>query len=129
MKRLTPRYKNWMMHRQRYVAKQRRAVSNRLSRTTSTQGLVRLYARVKGLTQQLAYRDSFYVIWAYSQYLQISDFEIPSDIEVAPRFLTTAPPQALLAEWTLEQIAREVIQCAGETPKTAEASDSGRRSR
>ena len=117
MKRLTPRYKNWMMHRQRYVAKQRRAVSNRLSRTTSTQGLVRLYARVKGLTQQLAYRDSFYVIWAYSQYLQISDFEIPSDIEVAPRFLATAPPQALLAEWTLEQIAGEVIQCAGETPQ------------
>ena len=68
--------------------------------------MVQLYTTVQKLARQLAYRDSFYVIWAYSQYLQTKDFHIPSDIEVAPQFLAAVPPQALIAEWTLEQIFR-----------------------
>jgi hypothetical protein len=76
---------------------------------------VQLYATVQKLARQLAYRDAFYVIWAYSQYLQTQGFHIPNDIEVATQFKTAVPPQALLAEWTLEQIAREVIQYANET--------------
>jgi len=78
---------------------------------------VRLYAAVQTFARQLAYRDSFYVIWAYSQYLQTSDFKIPNDIEVAPQFLAANPPQALLAEWTLEQITREVVQYANQEPQ------------
>jgi hypothetical protein len=110
MKRLTPRYKKWLMRRQRYGSKQRSAAAVRLFRTLSTQMMVRLYPIVQSLTKQLACRDTFYVIWAYSQYLQIKDFQIPADIEVAPQCLAAAPPQALIAEWTLEQITREVIQ-------------------
>ncbi len=78
---------------------------------------MRLYAAVQTFARQLAYRDSFYVIWAYSQYLQTSDFKIPNDIEVAPQFLAANPPQALLAEWTLEQITREVVQYANQEPQ------------
>jgi hypothetical protein len=76
--------------------------------------MVQLYTTVQKLAQQLAYRDSFYVIWAYSQYLQTTGFHIPDDIEVATQFLSAVPPQSLLSEWTLEQITREVIQSAHE---------------
>ena len=61
-----------------------------------------LYRTVKTLTRQLGLRESLYVIWAYSQYLQVTEFEIPEDIEVAHQFLAAHPPQAMLAEWTLE---------------------------
>jgi hypothetical protein len=47
--------------------------------------IVRLYKNVQAFAGQLAYRDSFYVVWAYSQYLQLAEFEIPNDIEVAPQ--------------------------------------------
>jgi hypothetical protein len=114
MKRLTWRYKKWLMHRQRYVSRRRRAAA-RLSHAPSTHRIVQLYTTVQKLAQQLAYRESFYVIWAYSQYLQIQGFHIPDDIEVAAQFLSARPPQALLSEWTLEQITREVIQSAHET--------------
>lgn len=115
MKRLTPRYKKWLMHRQRYVLRRRRAVAARPSNVPSAHRMAELYGEVQRLARKLAYRDSFYVIWAYSQYLQTKDFHIPNDIEVATQFLAAVPPQALLAEWTLEQIAREVIQHSNET--------------
>ena len=79
--------------------------------------MVQLYTTVQKLAQQLAYRDSFYVIWAYSQYLQTEGFHIPDDIEVASQFLSAVPPQSFLSEWTLEQITREVIQSAHEAPQ------------
>lgn len=89
----------------------------RLSRVPSIRRIARIYTSVQRYARQLSYRDSFYVIWAYSQYLQTSDFQIPNDIEVAPQFLAAAPPQALLAEWTLEQITREVVQYANDEPQ------------
>jgi hypothetical protein len=79
--------------------------------------MVRLYETIQRLTRQLAYTDSLCVIWAYCQYLQTPDFQIPNSIEVASQFSAAAQPRAILAEWTLEQIAREVIQYAGETPR------------
>jgi hypothetical protein len=57
------------------------------------------------------------VISAYCQYLQVNDFEIPADIQVADQFRNARPRQAILAEWTLEQIAREVIRYADEEPR------------
>jgi hypothetical protein len=36
-----------------------------------------LYRTVRSLTRQLGLRESLYVIWAYSQYLQVNEFEIP----------------------------------------------------
>jgi hypothetical protein len=117
MKRLTSRYKKWLMYRQRYASRRRTAVAIRLSRIPSIRRIARIYTSVQQYVRQLGYRDSFYVIWAYSQYLQTSDFQIPNDIEVAPQFLAAAPPQALLAEWTLEQITREVVQYANDEPQ------------
>jgi hypothetical protein len=113
MKRLSLRYKKWLLHRQRYVSSRRKTRANN-PRLVSTHTMVALYATVQHLARQLAYSDSFYVVWAYSQYLQRDDFQIPNGIEVAPQFLAATPPQALLAEWTLEQIVREVIQYGSE---------------
>jgi hypothetical protein len=42
------------------------------------------YRKVKSLTRQLGIRDGLYLVWAYSQYLQVNDFELPRDIEAAP---------------------------------------------
>jgi hypothetical protein len=68
------------------------------------------YRRVRVTARQLGHRDSLYVIWAYCQFLQVNDFQIPNDIQVANQFLSAHPRQGILAEWTLEQIAREVIR-------------------
>jgi hypothetical protein len=76
-----------------------------------------MYRRVKSITRQLGLRDSLYVVWAYSQYLQVNEFELPRDIEAAPRFLNAEMPRQILAEWTVEQITREVIRYADEEPR------------
>jgi hypothetical protein len=75
------------------------------------------YRKVRAAVRQLGRRDSLYVIWAYCQYLQVEEFEMPQDIEVGTQFLNANPPQAVLAEWTLEQMAREVIRHADEEPR------------
>src|ERR1700687_1335065 len=75
-----------------------------------------LYLNVRTLTRQLGLRESLDFIWAYSQYLQVAGFEMPADIEVASQFLAAHPPQAMLAEWTLEQMTREVVRYADEQP-------------
>jgi hypothetical protein len=75
------------------------------------------YRKVRTNTRQLAHRESLYVIWAYSQYLQVSEFQIPQDIQVANQFLNAEPPQAILAEWTLEQMAREIIRHSDQEPR------------
>jgi hypothetical protein len=117
MKRLTLRYKRWLRHRQRYVSRRHRRAATRSPRIVSTNGMVGLYETVQRFTRQLAQRESLYVVWAYCQRLQSPDFQFPGDIEVAPQFLAAAQPRAVLAEWTLEQIAREVIQYAEEQPQ------------
>jgi hypothetical protein len=76
-----------------------------------------LYRTIRAQVRQLGHRDSLYVIWAYSLYLQVSEYELPNDIEAANQFLNANPPQTILAEWTLEQIAREVIRHADEEPR------------
>jgi hypothetical protein len=76
-----------------------------------------LYRTVRTLTRQLGLRESLYVIWAYSQYLQVNEFEIPEGIEVANQLLAAHPAQAILAEWTVEQMTREVIRHADEEPR------------
>ena len=72
------------------------------------------YRRIRNQIRQLAHRDSLYVIWAYSQFLQFLDFKIPNDIEVAQQLLDADLPRTLIAEWTLEQLARETIRYADE---------------
>ncbi|MCP3476357.1 hypothetical protein NLM33_39755 [Bradyrhizobium sp. CCGUVB1N3] len=103
------------MHRQRRALKLRKSLADRKSRAPSIRRIARIYGSIQKRIAQLAYRDSFYAIWAYAQYLQLPDFKIPSDIEVEPALLAASMPQALLAEWTLEQIAREVIQHGHDT--------------
>jgi hypothetical protein len=75
------------------------------------------YQTIRATVRQLARRESLYVIWAYCQYLQLNDFKIPPDIQVANALLEAHPPQAILAEWTLEQMAREVVRYADEEPR------------
>jgi hypothetical protein len=115
MKRLTFRRKTWLIRRQRRATNKRKAINFRRSDVPSAKRITRIYALLQKLTGQLAYRDSFYVIWSYCQYLQIADFKIPHDIEVAPQFSQAPQPRGLLAGWTLEQIAREVIQYGGDS--------------
>jgi hypothetical protein len=114
MKRLTHRFKKWLLYRQRSVLRCRKLAAARFSRAPSIYRIVQHYELVQKFAKQLAYRDSFYVVWAYVQYLQTTDFHIPNDIEVAPQFLAAVEPRVLLAEWTLEQITREVIKCGHE---------------
>jgi hypothetical protein len=75
------------------------------------------YWKIRAIVRQLGRRESLYVIWAYCQYLQVNNFKIPPDIQAADALLNASPPQGILAEWTLEQIAREVIRHAEEAPR------------
>ena len=75
------------------------------------------YYTVRATARELGLRDSLYVIWAYCQHLQVNGFTIPSDIQVHNVFLNADPPQATLAEWTLELMAREIIRHADEKPR------------
>lgn len=76
-----------------------------------------LYRDIRAQTRRLGRRDSLAVIWAYSLCLQVNDFEIPQEIEVAQQFRDANPKQAFLAEWTLEHLVREVIRYADEEPR------------
>jgi hypothetical protein len=75
------------------------------------------YRMTRNRIRRLAYRDSLYVVWAYTQYLQLNNFRFPGDIEVNRQYLEADLPQGLIAEWTLEQLAREIIRHAGEEPE------------
>lgn len=75
------------------------------------------YRRVRVVVRELGCRDSLDVIWAYCQYLQVDGFQMPDDIEVHRDFLEAKLPQALIGEFTLEQVAREVIRHADIVPR------------
>jgi hypothetical protein len=70
------------------------------------------YWSIRSVVRELGHRDSLHVIWAYSQYLQVNGFKFPNDIEASDEFLSARPPQTILAEWTLELMAREIIRYA-----------------
>lgn len=67
------------------------------------------YKPFRNKVASLSYDDALYVIWAYSQYLQINNFKMPRDIDVHNDFLTLRPRQQWIAEWELEILAKEVI--------------------
>ncbi len=73
-----------------------------------------LYRTIRSDARQLARRDSLAVIWAYSQFLQVRDFQMPQDIEVAQQFRDAHPRQGVLAEWTLEHLVREIVRYGDE---------------
>lgn len=68
-----------------------------------------LYKPFRNKIASLTCEDALRVIWAYSQHLQFNGFKIPSDIEVSQKFLRLEHPQAWIAEWTLELLAKEII--------------------
>ena len=76
-------------------------------------GVFDLYKPFRNKVALLSYDDALYVIWAFSQYLQINEFQIPDDIEVHEAFLKLQPPQQWIAEWDLELLAKEVILNGG----------------
>lgn len=51
------------------------------------------YRRIRNRVRRLGRRDSLYVVWAYSQYLQVNDFEFPADID-ADQFRRAQIPRA-----------------------------------
>lgn len=67
------------------------------------------YKPIRNKIASLAVDDSLAVIWGYCQYLQISGFAFPPEIEVSRRFLSLDVPQKWISEWTLELLAKEVI--------------------
>lgn len=69
-----------------------------------------IYQKIRAAVRRLGCRDSLDVIWAYSQFLQVDDFRMPNNIQVHRQFLDAQYPQAQIAEFNLEQIAREVIR-------------------
>ncbi|SFH89994.1 hypothetical protein [Albimonas pacifica] len=75
------------------------------------------YRKVKAIVRQLGCRDSLYAIWAYSQWLQVDDFQFPGDIQVHRSLIDAQLPQAILSEFALEQIAREAILHADILPR------------
>lgn len=68
------------------------------------------YKPLRNHLNKTALDDSFFVVWAYVQYLQF-DNKFPQDIEVAPEFLNQNHIQKsrTCAEWELETITREII--------------------
>ena len=75
------------------------------------------YQKVKAAVRNLGCRDSLDVNWAYAQFLQVDGFQMPGDIQVHRTFIDAPLPQAIIAEFTLEQIAREVIRHADIEPR------------
>ncbi len=71
------------------------------------------YKPLRNRCRELKLDDALYVLWAYGQYLQIKEFEMPKDIEVLSEFFCTNLPQKFISEWTLESLVREVILHAG----------------
>ena len=75
------------------------------------------YRKVRAAVRNLGCRDSLSVIWAYSQYLQVNGFQMPGDIQVHKSFVDARPRQAIISEFVLEQIAREVVRHAEIQPR------------
>ncbi|CUT13660.1 hypothetical protein BF49_4740 [Bradyrhizobium sp.] len=76
-----------------------------------------LYKQLRGKISQLAREDSLRVIWAYTQYLQVPDFKIPSEIAVDRRFYERDVKRAWINEWLLMLLAKEVILHCGPVAK------------
>ena len=62
--------------------------------------------------------DSLYVIWAYSQLLQVRNFAFPNNIEKPSTFVAGSRANFLVHEWEFETIATEVILHAARGTKT-----------
>ena len=62
--------------------------------------------------------DSLYVIWAYSQFMQIRRFEFPDDIEKHENFLADSRMNYMIHEWELETLTTEVILHAEQGTKS-----------
>lgn len=75
------------------------------------------YRRVRAVVRRLGCRDSLYAIWAYSLWLQVDGFQFPDEFQVHSSLVDAQLPQAILPEFTLEQIAREVIRHADIVPR------------
>jgi hypothetical protein len=72
-----------------------------------------LYKQLRKKVGELAREDSLRVIWAYTQYLQVPDFNIPPDIEVDRRFYEKDVQRAWINEWLLMLLAKEVLLHSG----------------
>lgn len=92
-------------------------VRSRITLRRRSMAIEEHYRTIRNSTRRLATRESLYVVWAYSQFLQRRDFVIPRDIEVSQRLIDADPRLAVLPDWTIEHIARELICHGDERPR------------
>jgi hypothetical protein len=71
------------------------------------------YKPIRNKLRLLSAAEALRVIWAYSQYLQIRDFQFPLGIEVSPHYLSKPFPREWISEWDLELLAKEIVLNAG----------------
>jgi hypothetical protein len=73
-------------------------------------GAYSIYKPLRNQIRKLDRRKSLYALWAYGNHLQFSS-PFPSDVEFPPEFegLKEAQKRALIPEWDLEVLARELI--------------------
>jgi hypothetical protein len=57
--------------------------------------------------------EVLYVVWAYSQFLQVRNFAFPNNIEKHSQFVAGSRLSYLIHEWELEIIATEALLHAG----------------
>jgi hypothetical protein len=77
-----------------------------------------VYKPLRNLISSFGRDDSLRVLWAYLNYMQIDEFELPGDIETGAQFLNASIPELVIPPWQLELVAREVlINCGAQSPK------------
>ncbi|MFT3986298.1 hypothetical protein [Aestuariivirga sp.] len=75
-----------------------------------------LYKPFRNACSNYSLRESIYAIWAYTQWLQMKEFQLPTDMDVDFRVKAASQRQALISEWELETLTREIFLNATTAP-------------
>ena len=68
-----------------------------------------LYKQFRRQIRKLGREDTLRVIWGYSLFLQIEGFNFPNDVEAGKQFIESEYPPAIVGEWELELLTKEVL--------------------
>jgi hypothetical protein len=68
-----------------------------------------IYKPFRNLISTFGREDALRVLWAYINYMQVDDFELPADIEAGAQFLNSPVPAVVIPPWQLELIAKEIL--------------------
>ncbi|WP_423414844.1 hypothetical protein RLW55_16780 [Hyphomicrobium sp. B1] len=67
------------------------------------------YRFLRRRIEKCGFADCLFVIWAYSQFLQVRGFQFPPNIEKPNKFLAGDRSGYFIHEWELQTLAEEVI--------------------